>query len=421
MGAAPVISKHQPAIGRFVDKLSNGSDTMTRSKHNGFTLIELLVVITIIGILAAIALPNYIKAKDKAKEAEVKSACHTIQISLERYATDHSGKYPKQIYGGDIRGWSPEFINGWPYGCWAVWWACQQAEGTLPTRIPFDPLVHLGYVSSYPDNAFIDPGEGRTSVIFWTGGSHTLGLGDPRFGFTGETMGNCLNDPRYLWEAKPFGTVSMGPEYYHIYQWIGTEGNYTAMIQDRTPNNPFYGMGGLPQWSRTSLGQSDLDSGQTINAFWAGEFFYRSGGDFFIVSPTAAATGDIQYDKIWDMPFSRITRYLMGGYGSPRTQGIDVIRLTDVAGTAVDNMGGTIGDNYVTHPDFCDVDGNPFWEVAISTPECMGGGGRGTAPTFPYWKDYNREWQYGAPDGYKDGVIITLISGSDSHKFGDAQ
>ena len=93
---------------------------MTRAKQNGFTLIELLVVITIIGILAAIALPNYIKAKDKAKEAEVKSACHTIQISLERYATDHSGKYPRNIYGGDRRGWSPDIIDGWNYGCIGV-------------------------------------------------------------------------------------------------------------------------------------------------------------------------------------------------------------------------------------------------------------------------------------------------------------
>jgi prepilin-type N-terminal cleavage/methylation domain-containing protein len=394
---------------------------MTRSKQNGFTLIELLVVITIIGILAAIALPNYIKAKDKAKEAEVKSACHTIQIALERYATDHSGKYPKQIYGGDKRGWSPEMIDGWPYGCWAVWWA---VDNDIP--IPFDPLVHLGYVESYPNNAFIDPGEGRTSVIFWTGGSHTLGLGDPRFGYTGELMGNCLNDPRYLWEKDPFvDNLQIGPEYYHIYQWIGTQNNYTAMREDRTPNNPFYGMGGLPQWSRTSLGDSDLASGQTINAFWAGEFFYRSGGDFFLISPQAAATGDIQYEYIWDMPFQRITRYMLGGYGSPRTQGIDVIRLTCVSGDAANNYSGVIddpcsGDVYETHQEFKDNGGAPFWEVLISTPEVMGGGSRGTAPVFPYWKPFNREWLYGAPDGFKDGVIITLIAGSDSAKFGDA-
>ena len=46
---------------------------LEKSNKGGFTLIELLVVIVIIGILAAIALPNYIKVKDKAKEAELKA------------------------------------------------------------------------------------------------------------------------------------------------------------------------------------------------------------------------------------------------------------------------------------------------------------------------------------------------------------
>jgi hypothetical protein len=78
---------------------------------------------------------------------------------------------------------------------------------------------------------------------------------------------------------------------------------------------------------------------------------------------------------------------------------------------------GDIGDYYVTHQDFCEEDGTPMFEIRASTPEVFGGGGFGTMPTFPYWSNYNREWVYGAPDGWKDGVIITLISGSDSHKF----
>lgn len=384
---------------------------MIRVKQNGFTLIELLVVITIIGILAAIALPNYIKAKDKAKEAEVKSACHTIQIALERYATDHSGKYPRQIYGGDLRGWSSEIIDGEPYGCTSIAYAPDPDDPP-----PQDPLVFYGYVQSYPDNAFVDPGEGRTSVIFWTGGTITLGWGDPRFGYTGEVMGNCLNDPKYLWR----GPGDLGPEQYHIYDWEGTQNNMTAMVDEDTPNNPFYGMAGLPQWNRGG-GGSDVASGQTINAFWAGEFFYRSGGDFFITNEAALQDNPPDgIEDIWGWPYSRINRYMLGGYGSPRTQGIDVIRITHESGQAANNNSGRIGDPYVTHPEFRDDPADPdsaWFEVYASTPEVFGGGGFGTMPTFPYWTSYNREWLYGAPDGYKDGVIITLISGSDSHKF----
>lgn len=154
----------------------------THKKESGFTLIELLVVIVIIGILAAIALPNFIKARNKAREAEVKSNVHAIQIALERYAVDTGGIYPPFLVGAEkdsnvikclidlggngvsqfpVHGSTPFAKTADPL----------MAIGPDYIRIIMDPLIQFGYLSEFPVNPFArrDTGMWNSSSINNTG------------------------------------------------------------------------------------------------------------------------------------------------------------------------------------------------------------------------------------------------------------
>ena len=62
-------------------------------KRKGFTLIELMIVIAIIIILAAIAIPNYLRMTDRARRARVAGDFSSTATALEAYSVDW-GNYP---------------------------------------------------------------------------------------------------------------------------------------------------------------------------------------------------------------------------------------------------------------------------------------------------------------------------------------
>ncbi len=63
---------------------------------SGFTLVELMIVMTIIGILAAIAIPSYIRSIQKAKEAVLREDLHTMRTAIDSYTVDKE-KAPESL------------------------------------------------------------------------------------------------------------------------------------------------------------------------------------------------------------------------------------------------------------------------------------------------------------------------------------
>ena len=66
---------------------------MIRRSEKGFTLIELLIVVAIIGIIAAIAIPNLLNAIDRGKQKRTMAGLRSLGTSIESYSIDNN-QYP---------------------------------------------------------------------------------------------------------------------------------------------------------------------------------------------------------------------------------------------------------------------------------------------------------------------------------------
>ena len=171
---------------------------MSRKKTRlGFTLIELLIVVAIIGILAAIAVPNFLNARIRAKIARVHSDQKSIATALEMYHLDNNSYI--QTMGG-----ASEFY-------------------LLTTPI--------AYLASVPADVFL-PWKGSKGGIFSRNPDDRF----PTFDYTAndwfaESHGQVRNPPHaYIME-------SVGPDRKHIPEvhevWAAHSGHPPAAIFNR--------------------------------------------------------------------------------------------------------------------------------------------------------------------------------------------
>lgn len=79
-----------------------------REREGGFTLIELLVVVIIIAILAAIAIPVFLKQREKGWKSQADSAAKNAATAMETFGVENNGSYT----GADLTALENAGFNG---------------------------------------------------------------------------------------------------------------------------------------------------------------------------------------------------------------------------------------------------------------------------------------------------------------------
>jgi prepilin-type N-terminal cleavage/methylation domain-containing protein len=102
---------------------------LIKRARKGFTLVEIMIVVLIIGILLAIAIPNFVKARDTSRTKACIANLKQIDAAKEQYAMDQKLNNGGTVASGDL---APAYIKSWP-ACPAGGTYTVNVVGTNPT------------------------------------------------------------------------------------------------------------------------------------------------------------------------------------------------------------------------------------------------------------------------------------------------